>query len=160
MKNVSKFLIVVFFATITGCSGSKLPPDLPKLFPCKIIIQQEGKPLADAKVFLSPENGSKWNAVGSTDAHGVTSPWTQGLYVGVAEGKYKILITKQEIVNPPEVTSSALEQKEGETKVYNLVEEIYGEADKTPLAIEVSASQKEFTLDAGKPVHQLLPARW
>ncbi|MDR2706206.1 MAG: DUF4198 domain-containing protein [Planctomycetaceae bacterium] len=159
MQHLLKILIICTLATLLGCSN-QLPPDLPKLFPCKVILQQEGKPLAGAKVFLSPENGSKWNAVGVTDTQGVAVPWTQGLYTGVAEGKYKVLISKQEIVNPPEVTSSASEQKEGVTKVYNLVEEIYGETDKTPLTIEVSSSQKEFTLDAGKSIYQLVPSRW
>ncbi|MDR1491455.1 MAG: hypothetical protein LBT05_01845 [Planctomycetaceae bacterium] len=159
MRYSLKILVVVTLATLIGCSRNKLPPDLPKLFPCKIIIQQESKPLAEANVFLAPENGSKWNAVGATDAQGLTTPWTQGLYAGVAEGKYKVVISKQELVNPAEIASSASEQKEGETKVYNLVEEIYGETNKTPLSIEVSSSQKEFTLDAGKPIRQFVPSR-
>jgi hypothetical protein len=159
MLHSLKILVIFTLAIFIGCSRSELPPDLPKLFPCKIIVQQEGKPLAEAKVFLSPENGSKWNAAGVTDAQGLAAPWTQGLYAGAAEGKYKVLISKQEIINPPEVTSSASGQKEGVTKVYNLVDEIYSEADKTPLTIEISSSQKEFTLDAGKSVRNLIPAR-
>jgi hypothetical protein len=159
MRRSLKIFVVLTLATFLGCSRSKLPPDLPKLVPCQITIQQEGKPLAEANVFLSPADGSKWNATGATNAQGLTTPWTQGFYAGVAEGKYKVLVSKQEIVNPPEVTSSASGQKEGETKVYNLVEEIYGEADKTPLTIEVSSSQKELTLDVGKAVHQFVPSR-
>ncbi|MDR2440334.1 MAG: hypothetical protein LBE12_13320 [Planctomycetaceae bacterium] len=160
MQHLLKLLVIFTSAILIGCSRNELPPDLPKLFPCKVIIQQEGKPLVGANIFLSPENGSKWNAAGVTDDQGFAIPWTQGLYAGVAEGKYKVLISKQEIIDPPEVTSSASGQKEGETKVYNLVDEIYGEADKTPLTIEVSSSQKEFTLDTGKSIRQLVPSRW
>ncbi|MDR1385400.1 MAG: hypothetical protein LBJ67_16365, partial [Planctomycetaceae bacterium] len=150
MQHLSKVLIFAFFAAITGCSGKQLPPDLPQLFPCKIIIQQEGKPLADAQVFLSPVDGSKWNATGNTNTQGVTEPWTQGMYRGVAEGKFKVVVFKQEIINPPAETSSASGQQTEEPKVYNLIEEIYSEATKTPLSIEVSSSQSEWTLDIGK----------
>jgi hypothetical protein len=158
MKHVQKILISIILVIIAGCSGSKLPPDLPKLFPCKITVQQDGVPLADAKVFLSPTDGSQWNASGNTNTQGVVELWTHGSYRGVSEGKFKVLISKQEIVNPSPTTSSDLNQKIEEPKVYNLVEEIYSETEKTPLSIDVSSNQSEFTLDAGKSVRKLIPA--
>ncbi|MDR1924806.1 MAG: hypothetical protein LBQ66_10570, partial [Planctomycetaceae bacterium] len=104
MKKMLQKMFVILFVPVlccVGCSGQKLPPDLPKLYSCKITITQGGKPLANANVFLAPANGSKWNASGSTNQQGTVELWTQGMYRGVAEGNFKVVVTKQEIINPP-----------------------------------------------------------
>lgn len=159
MKYFSHLLIVLgLFVAIVGCGKSNLPPDLPKLVPCKITVTQEGSPLENAKVFLQPEDGSKWNATGNTNAQGETVLMTHGMYNGVPEGKYKVLISKTESTNPPLVsTESGLPQEKSKTFTY--VEEIYGNASKTPLSIDVSSSNGTHSVDAGKAVKIQLPDR-
>ena len=164
---LSSMLLALVFTV--GCGGQKLPPDMPKLFPVKMTITQEGQPLADAMIMLSMVDG-KWPAQGRTDANGViTKFYTNSQYEGVAAGKFKVCVRKVErerdkIEIPPAPTDPK-EQSEWRQKYYgratpppkeyDLVEAVYADPKTTTLEIEVDADNKEFTLDAGKAVRVL-----
>jgi hypothetical protein len=158
MKTTFYLVASIAFLTVSlaGCSRTNFPPDLPKLVSCKITVEQEGKPLTDASVFLAPQDGSKWNATGNTNKQGVAEMFTHGMYRGVAEGKYKVVISKTESTNPPPVPTGQVQEKQ---KHFTLVEEIYGETEKTPLEIDVLKSTKEYSVDAGKAIKEQLPDR-
>lgn len=141
----------------TGCSGQKTPDDLPKLYPQKIVLTQEGKPLADAEVYLAPEEGSKWNGGGSTDDSGTAEIFTQGRYKGLASGKYKVVVTKTEIetnFNPQRGVSEGSKEVQSKDTVYTLVETKYRDEKTTPLEITVADRKGEHALDAGKVVRE------
>ncbi|MDR1960642.1 MAG: hypothetical protein LBQ54_16650 [Planctomycetaceae bacterium] len=157
MKTRFDFIATVLFVlSWTGCGGTNVPPDLPKLVTCQITVRQEGKPLAEASVFLAPQDGSKWNASGNTDARGVAEMFTHGMYQGVAEGKYKVVVSKNESTDPPLAPTGQPQEKQ---QHFTRVEEIYADAVKTPLAIEVVRGTREYTADAGKAVRIQLPER-
>jgi hypothetical protein len=94
--------IVVIFILILGCSSQQLPDDLPKLYPCKITVTQNEKPLTGASVLLhltdsSAGNGGKsWIPMGLTDENGVAVIKTNARYGGAPLGNYKILVNKTE----------------------------------------------------------------
>ena len=164
---LSSMLLALVFTV--GCGGQKLPPDMPKLFPVKMTITQEGKPLPEAMIMLSMVGG-KWPSQGRTDANGVvTKFFTNSQYEGVAAGKFKVCVRKVErerdnIEIPPEPTDLK-ENYEWRQKYFgrptappnefDLVEAVYADPKTTPLEIDVSADTKEFTLEAGKAVRIL-----
>lgn len=140
---------VIFFAS--GCNRQPQPNDLPKLYRRSIKLVQENKPLADASVFLAPLDDSKWNAGGSTDASGVATLYTHGLYQGVPAGKYKVIIDKNEIeVNSHFVLDGG--QKKFQDTTYSLVDLKYTKRDVTPLELEVSGKNETPVFDLGPAV--------
>jgi hypothetical protein len=147
---------VLLVLSLTGCGRTNVPPDLPKLVSCQITVQQEGKPLVDASVSLAPQDGSKWNATGSTNERGIAEMFTHGMYRGVAEGKYKVVVSKNESTNPPLAPTGQPQEKQ---KHFTLVEEIYGDPVKTPLEIDVVKGTIEYSVDSGKAIKKQLPDR-
>jgi hypothetical protein len=147
---------IFYLVFLTGCHKTNIPPDLPKLVSCKITVQQEGKPLTDASVFLVPQDSSKWNATGNTNKQGVAEMFTHGMYQGVVKGKYKVVLSKTESTNPPLVPTDQYQEKQ---KHFTLVEEVYGDTDKTPLEIDVARNTKEYSINAGKVIKKQLPDR-
>lgn len=137
---------------------------MPKLYPASVTVTQEGKPLAGAMVQLIPEDSvnSAWGPGGTTNASGVVVLQTNGKYKGAPLGKYKVTVTKREQEphpNPelaqggPRTPEFAKFQEIGRNlKVYSYVESQYGSIAETPLNIEVTAKEKNYTIDAGKAV--------
>lgn len=169
-----RYFTIVFFCSIflslsVGCRNRSLPSDLPKLRPVSITITQEGKPLEGATVTLNQIDGdTKWMAVAKTNAAGVADAFfTNGMYPGVAVGKFKVCVSKMEAVEeknaniPPEPTDP-IERSNWAAKYSNmsvttsktffLVEKDFGDPQKTALEIEVQASKNIFAFDVGKPV--------
>jgi hypothetical protein len=158
---LSIFVIARFF---TGCSNNSRPGDLPELFPCKVTITQEGKPLEGATVTLLSKNppleGRIWIISGKTDANGMTELVTQPNFPGVPEGEYKLLIGKTE-TDDSEVPSfdeddpKAFEQWTAKTKgivpTYSLINPDWDDKQKTPFEIKITKGQTNTaTFDVGK----------
>jgi hypothetical protein len=171
-------IIVVLLFSFSSCSGKKLPSDLPKLNPVSVTILQDGQPLADASVTLTQLDGAaKWSALGNTNAKGVVNNFsTNGMYEGVAEGKFKVCISKVErerekIDIPPEPADPAEKyawrqkyiDRAPPPKEYDLVEAKYSDVKTTPLEIEVvadKASEKNvFSFDVGKAIRKEIKRR-
>ncbi|MDR1492290.1 MAG: hypothetical protein LBT05_06185 [Planctomycetaceae bacterium] len=148
ITTVSLLLLMVL---VSGCGGSKLPDGMPPLVKCSVLVQQDKSPLADANVSLIPEDGSKWNAAGSTDASGVVKLYTLSQYEGVPEGKYKVVVSKTETI-PGIAGASDGSTKGTPDQNFNLVEPQYGDAAKTPLKLEIVKGTVNYEIEAGKAV--------
>ena len=146
------FITSLFFL---GCDES-LPPGMPTLHPIELIFTQSGKPLNGAAVQLIPlDSASKWVTGGGTDAVGSVTLQTHGTYSGVPAGKYKVCVTKTEtegklgevdMSNPSQSSDSTL-------KTISLVDEQYRLPMTTPLEIEVTGSNDQFSaFELGAPV--------
>jgi hypothetical protein len=170
MRITTFWCVILLLFSSSGCGGKKLPSDLPKLNPVSITIIQDGKPLAEAMITLTQLDGAaKWSATGNTNAQGIAHHFsTNGMYEGVAAGKFKVCIRKVErerekIDIPPEPTDPAEKyawrqkyiDRVPPPKEYDLVEKKYSDLKTTPLEIEIVAGQNEFSLDVGKPVRIL-----
>jgi hypothetical protein len=149
-------IIVLFLTCCIGCGGVKTPDGMPELFPCEIIVTQEGQPLADAIVTVQSVDSS-WNATGGTDGNGKAVLFTQGKYPGVPAGKYKVIINKTVAEKEP----STFEGKPATVEIgYYFIEEKYRDAQTSPLEIEItSTGERSFHLDAGKTVKIRIPDR-
>lgn len=145
---------VILAAAIGGCRRQLIPDDLPKLYPVKIEILQDGKPLEGARITLIPllEQG-KWTSGGRTDATGVTTLQTHGKYAGVPTGQYKVCVSKEwnEKGSP-----DGMSENHSSDKSYTLVEKKYLSASTTPLEIEVTTQKNIVSYDIGKSVKILL----
>jgi len=140
-------LLLLVFVTV-GCSGGR-PTGLPKLTPCEFTIQYEdGTPIADATIMMYPIEG-KWYANGSTDSNGFVKMTTQGTYLGVAPGEFKVTVTKQEIILPPGYNPDR--ENNPEPTINNLVHRDYFVPNKTPLQITVATTPIKETLQVKKP---------
>jgi hypothetical protein len=163
------FILLIFaisgFLLLAGCSNSSRPSDLPKLFPCKVTITQEGKPLEGATVTLlskvPPLEGRNWIISGKTGVNGTTELVTQPNFPGVPEGEYKLLIGKTE-TDDSEVPSfekdpKAFEKWTAKTKgivpTYSLINPDWSNKQKTPFEIKITKGQtNSATFDVGKAI--------
>jgi hypothetical protein len=136
---------------IFGCNGKPRPDGTPPLVACSIFVQQEKTPLIDANVSLIPEDGSQWNAAGTTDASGVAKLYTLSQYEGVAIGRYKVVVSKMETI-PGMLGSSDGSTKGTPDPHFNLVELQYSDPTKTPLTLEIVKGTSRYEIDAGKAV--------
>ena len=153
----------MFLALIAiGCnSGQKLPVGMPSLKPCVLTFTQDGVPLEGAIISLYPASGSQqWTLGGKTDATGKAVIFTNGLYEGVPEGSYKVVVSKKESEQSqfgPALNSDDPGYDEWIQKVsseqlasYSLVEKQYTNVNSTTLEIVIPGETSTF--DVGKAV--------
>jgi hypothetical protein len=153
----SLFLLVCF--VFAGCQKDNRPEDLPKLYPCKIAVTQEGTPLEGAGVTLQAINGSgKYQmSSGRTDSTGIASIYTYG-FSGVPLGDYKIIISKISTEGGTQTTDSFGGGGVVGAKDYQLVESKFTKDDTTPVKITITEKSNDITIDVGKAVHQVIPS--
>ncbi|MGL4594793.1 MAG: hypothetical protein ACRCUY_08715 [Thermoguttaceae bacterium] len=147
--------------TLLGCS-SNLPEGLPRLYPCTIAVIQDGSPLIDATVVLqSNEPGHIWIPMGTTDATGTATIYTNGRYLGAELGSYKILVSKgisESSAGPPPPEDSPEYPKwtrkasNAEIREYAIVDPLFSDPSKTPHVIEITKKKNAATVDVGKTV--------
>lgn len=129
----------------TGCS--KAPPGFPKTKPCQITVVQNGLPVSDVLVVLTPtEPAGPWTASGITNSSGLASIRTmQGTYAvtGAPALSFKVTLTKQPVVEG-EKTPKELEEL-GMTEMQKYREEIERQRAKLPYIIPNSLSQVSRT---------------
>jgi len=145
-------LLYVFSLFLTGCGGQQKPPGMPKLYPVTISVVQDGKPLPEAVVTLIPEEtGNQWSSGGITDAKGKLTLMTYGQFPGVPAGKYKVCISKQELVGEMDYSDPA--SPKGNRQVFEVVDPVFKSGSTTTLEMEVSPQGKNNVgFDVGKSV--------
>lgn len=151
------FLLLGFSVFFLGC-GSNVPKDMPKLYPCSLVITQDGTPLEGANVSLFSTDPAitKWAAGGVTDAAGKVQVQTQGKYPGAAAGEYRVIVSKTS------VEKGVIVQEETETtaeksipgKTYSFVEARFGDLAQTPLSLKVEGKTLDAPFDVGKAVKE------
>ena len=154
-NRITFFLCVLPLGFILGC-GPKLPDGMPKLYPVTITVTQDGVPLADANLILSGGAGI-WISTGTTDAQGTATPFTQGKYVGIPAGTFKVAVTKvvSEGEKPPPSPIDAESarvfqeyQRSGKKyRQFNLTPLPYRREDTTPLTVTIAKGAKNVTVD-------------
>jgi hypothetical protein len=152
---ISIFIVasLLLLAVFPGCKNN-LPPDIPKLYSCTLVITQENQPLEGAVValFHQDTNLQKWTAGGVTDQSGKVVLKTQGRYDGVVAGDYKVTVIKTEV--EPGVLLNAETEEAIPGKTWTLVEAPYGNVTSTPLTLTVTGKIVSETLDVGAKVKQ------
>jgi len=167
---------------IIGCSGQKLPSDMPRLYPTVITVMQDGKPIADALVVLvNADPAIAWSCIARTDSSGRATMQTNGMYAGAPAGTYKATVVKQEISGgssdiyagapDPAVDQEAyqgwLMQNEAriaaaERKgpvVHDLVDPKFADAETSPLEVTITTGRNAHTLDIGAAFRELVRER-
>lgn len=148
-------------ATLLGCGGEKKPADLPELFPTKVTIIQDGKPLEGASVTLNNDQ-TRFMVGGITNETGVAELKTEGKWKGAPAGHYKVLVSKifvPEVSNevPPEDPEA---RKEFDKKLAEInaqqaqtVDVKFNRPAQTPLELDVAAPGAEAEFDVGEKVN-------
>jgi hypothetical protein len=142
-KTLILFIIVDVILTLPGCGGGKKPDGLPDLYPCQITITLKGTPLEGAVVSLLGNDG-RWPGNGITDRQGIAVIKTRGQFIGVAEGTYKVTVSK--VFLPPSTGKD-----EGSTEEPKLlVNPKYVTPETTPLncTVKSGVNQFEFQVEA------------
>ncbi|MCL2117301.1 MAG: DUF4198 domain-containing protein [Planctomycetaceae bacterium] len=154
-----------------GCNGPEKPSDLPKLYPCKITVIQDGKPLEGAMIFVRPPDGYlRFVIGGKTDAKGVAVIKLDGQWEGVPEGEFYVSISK--IVTPPglerpDETTPLNErrrmQEQAAQQTKETVDPKYSDLAKTQLRLKVDQKAVNESYDVGAAVDlsmaELFPGR-
>jgi len=148
--SIGPLLATILF--VWGCSGQKPPPDLPKLYPIVLEFTQKKQPLADASVTIIPTGAdTRWFSGGNTDSQGRLAPKTHGKYPGLAEGEYRILVSKTE-ADPASIKRTSKNEEETQYyDYYHLADPKYSGISSTPLTIKVQGKES-FTFELGAPV--------
>ena len=167
LKRIAASALLLF--VISGCTRTT-PSDMPPLYPCKVTVIQDDKPLAGAVVTLRFADESvaasfsqPWIPSGQTDADGTASLMTNARYPGAPLGQFKILVQKtdSEPVGMPPKPAEGTPQYEAwslrlgsaDYNHFDLVEQQYGDPQTTPLEIEVKKKgPNTATVDVGKPI--------
>lgn len=145
-----KFCGIVSILFLMGCNRESKPTDLPKLYPVRITVTQEEKPLENARIVLVPfSSPSKWTSGGVTNDSGVVDIQTYGKYSGAPVGKYKVCVSKELI---EEVPFDGPSENRPPAKSYSLVEKKYESAGTTPLEIDILEKSNAESYDLGKAV--------
>ena len=163
--------LLMVVCMLLGC-GQRLPKDLPPLYPCTLLIAQNGVPLERAAIILEyvegtvPAGGQIWFPQGVTDKNGNATIRTNGRYDGAPLGRFKIVVTKLE----PDYSRLGPQPSEDDPKydawmnrkgtedfpIFLLVEKQYTESATTPLEIEINKGKNEAAVDVGKPARYLM----
>ncbi|MDR2643312.1 MAG: carboxypeptidase-like regulatory domain-containing protein [Planctomycetaceae bacterium] len=170
ISSLKKYLLVVvtgsFFLMFASCGNEPIPKGMPKLYPARIIVLQEGKPLNGATIILvNIENlQTPWTVGGLTDGNGICKLKTLGKFNGVPIGKYKVTVEKnviQEsetsklpIPTDPQAREEYYAKIRTEEKFYDRVNLKYKSPTTTDLEIEIVGSKNEKTFDVGKEIKQ------
>jgi hypothetical protein len=163
MKKYLPILLLLFFCSFLGCS-EKRPENMPMLYPVRLILVQEGKPLAGAMVLLKRHSETtKYSCGGMSDANGVVKIQTHGKYAGVPEGSYTVTVSKTITERsgpwdkiPSEETAARTWLQENRSQLketnYLIVDPKYGNSQTSDLNISVTTKGLKTTLDLGSPV--------
>ena len=163
--NFTICFIALFFLLISGCAP-RLPSDLPKLHPVRLVITQDGTLLEGATVQLLPQDPeSRWSAMGKTDSDGKVDFYTEGRYPGVPEGNYKVVVFKvftepSKYVGkerPADIDYGTWDKMiANERRVsYHQVNPLYDSRQTTPLELTVGPKQeKDRMIDVGKAINE------
>jgi hypothetical protein len=167
MKNkLFALLGAVALTAVVGCGGPKKPADLPDLYPVKITVIQDGKPLEGASVQLNdPSLAIRFVMGGKTDAQGVAEIKTDAQFPGAPVGKFKVTVSKEDIPELPADLAGGPPTDPAELAEYNKKLAEHGDSacdtvdlqfkkmGTTPAEIEVTTSGAETTVDVGEKVN-------
>ncbi|MDR1491543.1 MAG: carboxypeptidase-like regulatory domain-containing protein [Planctomycetaceae bacterium] len=155
MKKTIAFSMAILTASlIAGCQDQSRPADLPTLFPCAILITQDGKPLDGAVVELVPVDAAnaKYRASSATDADGKAVLTTYG-FDGVPAGRYKVCVWKTVVEGVKQFTNADGETVNTNGVDYQTVEPQYSSAETTPHEINIADKKTPLiSFDVGKPI--------
>ena len=143
---------IVFFA---GCSQGLVHEGLPALVPCSITVMQDGRPLEDAIVTLTPKEGStNWVVGGRTDAKGVAKIQTQMRYPGAPAGDYKVRVAKTVTEYGTPIPSGSDLADVTPSTTFTLIPLKFDDVNATPCEITISGSSSTATVDVGAAVRE------
>jgi hypothetical protein len=154
MRIITPLLFAIVLVLQTGCAKDhNRPADLPKLYPVRITIMQEGTPLTGALVTLEADTPAKFGvAMSETNNAGVATMMTYG-YPGVPLGQYTVMVDKQVVEGARQTTNEYGESVEVGGKIYRYVDAQYIQKSSSPFSINVIERGATETFDVGKPVH-------
>jgi hypothetical protein len=99
-----------------GSSTVEKPDHIPTLTACQITVTYKGTPVEEASVLVAPKDG-KYSAAGITNAQGIATMKTDGLYDGVVSGSFRVTVTKKVQIDPP---ADPTEVTEPDSETYGL----------------------------------------
>ena len=162
MQRILSIIFAILLIVAIGCSqGPPRPAGFPVIIPCRIIVLQDGVPLAGADVVLVPVNptGTVWAVGGQTNDSGVAVMRTHGEHVGAPIDHFNVVVTKfeREVLRPEGETTGPMGGMyiPEIANLYDLVDPVFGSASTTTLQIEVARGTPEHTVDVGAAVRIL-----
>ncbi|MDR1958786.1 MAG: hypothetical protein LBQ54_07060 [Planctomycetaceae bacterium] len=162
MKNSVFILVLIgssFFAA--GC-GPKKPAGFPDVVPCSISVTQNGQPLDNVLVTLSPvSEGGEWTTSGTTHSNGTAEMMTSiAVYFakGAPEREFKVFLSRPieidlsvsqaEVMNMSSAEVAKLRQ-ETDRKIEDarIIPEKLESPATTPVRITVSGEKTTHTVE-------------
>jgi hypothetical protein len=136
-------LILLSLIGLLGCSEQR-PAGMPPLYPATVTVTRGSKPLSGVFVALRAEDEALgiWSSSGITGQDGSVRFKTHGKYNGVPAGKYKVVLS--------------LEEMEDAGKMFyyriSLIDPKFNEESTTPVEFEVNKGRNMRSVDVGDAV--------
>jgi hypothetical protein len=157
------FAAVLGIVLLSGCSHR--PAGFPVLFPCRITVTNNGKPMPNVYVSFTAVNGQgSWGINGQTNSSGVATPttsWATYSDTGVPAGNYTLSL-EEVVILPDGKTIEDFKQMSYEEAIRYSNEEAkameklrviprhLSDSNKSPLKFTVQESGKnEFVIEIG-----------
>ncbi|MCL2745278.1 MAG: carboxypeptidase-like regulatory domain-containing protein [Planctomycetaceae bacterium] len=129
---------------------------MPPLQSATIILMQDGKPLAGASVALFSEDNvnSPWSVGGTSDQNGHAVLITYGKYNGAPADRYKVCVSKVEIVTAPGGNPADENVPMKRPDEFDLVEPKLKSPLTTTLSVDIKTGKSSIELDTGGAVRK------
>ncbi|MDR2441007.1 MAG: hypothetical protein LBE12_16730 [Planctomycetaceae bacterium] len=151
------FIIFLSIGMTLACNRVQKPNGLPKLFPCTIVITQNGVPVQGILISLvDPTVTEHWAVSGLTNISGTATIRTHGNFVGAPSGVYKVILSKTEKTGEDDTTSGTLPSQLVPLQIYSLIDTKYNDEATTPLKITVENKKVTETFEIGPAVRILV----
>jgi hypothetical protein len=135
--------ILLSLIGLLGC-GEQRPAGMPPLYPATVTVTRGSEPLSGVFVALRAEEEALgiWSSSGITGQDGSIRFKTQGKYDGVPAGKYKVVLSLEEM------------EDAGKKFYYrvSLIDPKFNEESTTPAEFEVKKSGNMLSVDVGDAV--------
>ncbi len=143
-----KYFELVFLSSLSlvicwGCSA-KLPPDMPKIYPCVLTVAMNGRPVAEASVSMQPTDGGRWYASGTTNAKGIAEMFTLSKYSGAVPGTYSVTVLKSMLDLDWQPGANRSQEEQGAPAISEISVH-YANPRTTPLHCTVKEEDNQFS---------------
>lgn len=133
-----------------GCGGdSAAKRGIPPLVPCALtFLYEDDSPIEDASIQLQPDAAdNKWLSSGFTSASGIAEMKTDGDFLGVPKGTYKVTCSKTQVIPTGKINEEGDEINDSKP----LVAKEFTRPNTTPLTITVADAPVNEVFKVKKP---------
>lgn len=140
----NRLLMSCLLLSLAGCGGGASENTL-EVYPVSGTVTVDGEPMQGISVTFFPEGTTKGNGgFGATDAEGKFTLKDRDQRDGVAEGTYRVLLTR---LVKPDGSPIGGEEMAADVGAVNQLPEVYNSPDQSPVTATVGKTNEPFKFE-------------